>query len=319
MEEWLGRLIATQFGLVGRSQCLAHGMSPSSIRHRIGTGQWEVLAAGVYRLAGYPPSFEQAQMVAVLAGRGAPVVSHRSAAVLWKLDLPRWTQPEVTVARGGLIYNVPGLVIHEAAFGPGDVFRMGELPVTTAARTLLDLGAVLSDDCVERALESAIRLRLVSYDYLHRRLAASSVRGRSGLGALRRVLKVRGDVPATESELETRCLQAIRAAGLPRPVRQYQLWVDGRVVARFDLAYPKLRVNVEAHGMRFHTDELAIVRDWDRQNIAVAEGWRPFIFTHRDAMDPGPAMGRLARLLAAQEEELKAARRPSRPRRRRPA
>lgn len=187
---------------------------------------------------------------------------------------------------------------HEAApLGVGDVRHIGELPVTSPARTLLDLGAVTDQVWVERAVESAIRTKHVSYGYLAGRLERASVRGRRGLHPLRKVLAARGDVPATESELETRCLQAIRAAGLPEPVRQYELVVDGVVMARFDLAYPDELVNVEAYGLAHHNDPIAIVGDWRRQNAVVVEGWCPFLFTWDDAMNVGRSMAQLEALL----------------------
>src|SRR5216683_5184027 len=214
MEEWLSGRLRTQFGLIGRWQCLAAGLSTSAIGHRVQSGEWERVAAGVYRLAGHPASFEQTQMIAVLAGHGRPVVSHRAAARVWDLDGPEWSRPEVTVLPGRRLTSVPGLVAHQGPEICGrDLFHAGELPVTAPARTLLDLGQVTTDEWVEHALESAIRQGRVSFAYLRDCLDRASRRGRRGLGALRRALDVRGDVPATESELETRFFQAIREAG----------------------------------------------------------------------------------------------------------
>jgi hypothetical protein len=60
--------------------------------------------------------------------------------------------------------------------------------------------------------------------------------------------------------METRMRLLLVDAGLPPPVPQYELVVDGRVVARFDLAYPDARLAIEYDGAG-HDDRLDRRRD----------------------------------------------------------
>src|SRR5438105_15477274 len=58
-----------------------------------------------------------------------------------------------------------------------------------------------------------------------------------------------------ESPLELRLLKAIRAAGLPEPVKQHEVYDSrGRLLTRADFAYetPK-RILIYADGLEFHT------------------------------------------------------------------
>lgn len=79
-----------------------------------------------------------------------------------------------------------------------------------------------------------------------------------GARRVARVIKARGglDVPHTDSLLETLAVQLIRRAGLPAPVRQYQVRdpKTGRIVARCDLAWPEFGIFVELDGQQ-HKDQ----------------------------------------------------------------
>jgi hypothetical protein len=72
------------------------------------------------------------------------------------------------------------------------------------------------------------------------------------------------------------------AAGLCEPVRQYELWHEGELVARFDLAWPEARIAVEFQSYRHHFGRRAWRRDAGRANGAAAQGWRVFMATEED-------------------------------------
>ena len=70
------------------------------------------------------------------------------------------------------------------------------------------------------------------------------------------------------------------AAGLPNPVRQYELRDDGGdLLARFDLAYPSARIGIEFQSYRHHFGRQAWRRDQVRANSAMAQGWLVFAVT----------------------------------------
>jgi very-short-patch-repair endonuclease len=148
-------------------------------------------------------------------------------------------------------------------------------------RTLVDLGAVLDEDSVERALECALRRGLTSLEYMSRRLEAMSRLGRPGIGVARRVLRRRQPV-TTGSDLEVRFLQLVRRAGLPEPVAQYRIGPY-----RVDFAYPQEQNFIELDGVESHTGAAALQRDLERQNWLVARGWIPLRFTWADVVRHG--------------------------------
>ena len=163
------------------------------------------------------------------------------------------------------------------------------------ARTvLLDLAATLDDDRWEQAFESALRRRLVSVDDF-----ADLPRGVPGVRRVRRVVARRGDVPPTESLLETLMVQLIRSVpSLPTPTRQRVItWPDGRFVARVDLCWPDLGIFLELDGQG-HRDQP--VYDASRQtSVVTVTGWLVGRFTWREVVHtPRSTARRLEALVA---------------------
>jgi very-short-patch-repair endonuclease len=143
------------------------------------------------------------------------------------------------------------------------------MPVTTVSRTLVDLGAVVPFDILERSVEWGLRDGRTSLDRLEELVTL-----RSGLGVRRlaAVLAARpAGAPPTESDAETLFVQLTRRAGLPDPVRQHRLRLRGRLV-RLDFAWPLLRLAVEIDGAGVHGPD-ALPADLRRQNRILLDGW----------------------------------------------
>jgi very-short-patch-repair endonuclease len=207
---------------------------------------------------------------------------------LWHLEGVPSGAVELSLPRGRSYDRVDVHVVTD--LGPVDITTVGHLPVTTTARTLVDLGAVVDDDTLEQALESALRDGRTSLRQVRRRLEALSRRGRPGLARVRRVLDRRLEGGPSDSELETRVVQLLRRARLPRPVRQHEVWLGGRVVARADLAYPGQRLLIELDGWSGHGTKRAFRADRRRQNSLVLAGWTLLRFTWADVIESPAAV-----------------------------
>lgn len=292
-ENDLNRLAAGQLGLVQRRQMLDMGMTARQIQLRLEAGSLVRAHPGVYRFAPVPLSWEQSVLAACLATGGA--ASHRAAAALWGL---RGCQPgpvELTVA-GRRRPELDGVVAHTTdRLDRMDLTVRGRIPVTVPARTLLDLGAVVKVDVVEPALEDAVLRELVSFRRLLRTVERLGASGRNGAGTLRWLLEARDPATApTESMLEDRLVRVLRGGGLPEPVRQYRV---GRV--RVDLAYPDVRLAIEADGRVWHAGRTDLQRNSSKGNLLVGLGWRVLHFTWFDVTRrPGDVVATVAFQLA---------------------
>lgn len=255
-----------QYGLITRQQALAAGMTDRMVQWRTGQGLWVTVHPGVYRMAGAPATWHQRVLAAALAARA--VASHRTAARLWGLDGDWGDSLEVTATTSRTVH---GVVVHHSRHPPARVRRQA-VPCTTATRTLIDLATILVPDRLEEALDSALREHLTSVEHVKRHLRA----GRRGAGVLRHLVESRTGERPHESVKEAELSRLLVAAGLPRPVRQYELRRDGRVVARFDLAWPDVRIAVEYMSYRHHFGRRAWRADAGRSNAALADDWLVF-------------------------------------------
>src|SRR4051794_5641768 len=133
----LARLAAPQHGVVSHSQLLSVGLNADAIAYRVKIGRLHRLHRGVYAVGHRPPSPHARAMAAVLAcGRGA-VLSHRSAAALWRIT-PPWQGAVDVTARGKHAHA--GIKAHRSAtLKPQDTTLHYGIPVTTPRRTLEDL------------------------------------------------------------------------------------------------------------------------------------------------------------------------------------
>ena len=277
-DQRIARLAADSFGLIRRQDAVRLGLSRHQIGQRIRSGRWEAVRPGVYRMAGVPPSPEQALAAATLATGG--VASHRSAAWLLELgNVPRL--PEVTADRS-TSHGHDGLRLHRTTdLLPRDTTSVRGLRCTNATRTCIDLGARLDADALEALVHTAIRLRLTHPDHLITRFLQIARRGRAGCATTRQVLqRIDPTLEPAESDLETLLIQVLRRFGVPLPVRQFPVLVDGRKF-RLDFAYPDLMVAIESDGFAVHGDRSSFEHDRERQNRLVLQGWRILRFTWR--------------------------------------
>jgi very-short-patch-repair endonuclease len=169
-----------------------------------------------------------------------------------------------------------------------DVTRKGAIPVTRVARTLVDVASQVDVDTLEEALDDALRRKLVTLSRLRKRVDEVGHRGRLGVAAIRRLMATRVEGERNPDSLfERRILRMIAARGLPDPERQHVVKAAGRRLATVDLAYPDIRLAIEADGYRYHAGRRSFVQDRARLNALVSHGWRVVHATWEDLSSGG--------------------------------
>ena len=95
----------------------------------------------------------------------------------------------------------------------------------------------------------------------------------------------------TKRDLEADLLFQIKAVGLPEPIREYRA-IPGRRF-KFDFAWVDQRLLVEVQGAIFvkggHSTGTGIMRDHEKNNLAVIAGWR-VIYVNSTTIDSGKAI-----------------------------
>jgi very-short-patch-repair endonuclease len=163
-----------------------------------------------------------------------------------------------------------GLIIHSDALAPGDVCRVGDMQVTTAARTAFDLGRRLGlTEAVQRidALMNVTDLKAVEVEAV-----MSAHRAARGLVRLRRALRL-ADAGA-ESPYETLTRLTLVRAGFPAPQTQVPVCDGyGRVIARLDMGWREWQVGVDFDGAQHWTDVRQRSWDIERYTLLPELGW----------------------------------------------
>ncbi|MGH9165070.1 MAG: DUF559 domain-containing protein [Acidimicrobiales bacterium] len=280
----VAELAGRQHGVFSRSQVLALGGTSQLIKRRLRSDRWRHVAQGVYGLPGWPDTGRQRVMAACLEAGPTAVASHQTAAALHRL--PGFPEGPVVVMLAHGDHQRLGRQLRQSTDLRDGLHTMVDgIPVTTLARTLVDLAACrdVSLGRLARALDDAHvsgRCPVGEVHRLYEELRRPGKRGMRKLGAL---LAVRGPgyVPA-ESVLERRLMKVLRDASLPAPCRQYPMPWRTDAEARVDFAYPAERVLIEADGRRWHSRMDQMENDRRRDNEALNHGWRPYRFMWDD-------------------------------------
>lgn len=211
-------------------------------------------------------------MAAVLACGDGAVLSHSSAAALWRIGSEQRNLIEVSLPslsrrrRPGLrIHRRPSLTTHH-------VTAHLDIPVTDPTQTLIDMALRLDRRGVERMINEADKYDLVHPPGLREALDARAAE--PGVAKLRHVLD-RRTFRLTKEELERRFLPLASKAGLSVPLTGQ--WVNEFEV---DFYWPGLGLVVETDGLRYHRTPAEQARDRLRDQAHTAAGLTPLRFTH---------------------------------------
>ena len=260
----LSIVMARQHSLATRTQARQAGLTRSQIGFRLDTGLWIASQRAVYRPSSVRPYFHQKVMAACLA-----LDAHASlacAAAIYGLRGFEQEVIEITCA-GHRRQKLDDVTVHrQDRLDRRDLTVRWHLPITTPARTLLDI-AGQHPGSAERALNDALHRRLTRPEAI--RSAITRATSRTAALHLAEILD-RLAAP-TESVLEDDFLALVRRHGLPEPLRQFPL-AGGDF--RLDFAWPDAMVAYETHGWRHHSAPEDRRRDRAKKRAAEAEGWK---------------------------------------------
>jgi very-short-patch-repair endonuclease len=265
------------------------------------SGRWERPFPGVYRIAGIPQSWLGDLWCAFLAVGDQGVVTHETALRMHGIECVAPRPLTFTVPHGGHAY-VRGTFVHQIDdLRPHRVTRVSGLPVSCAARAVVEVAATLGPKQLERTLDAALHTKRASLSQINACFREVLRPGKPGIAKLVALLDLRDDgyVPPA-SELERALFGALRAGGLPEPRRQFPLPGRGAVDGLVDAAYPDVRLIIEADGRRWHTRIEDFRRDRQRDAEAARAGWQTLRLTYAEiAHDPGELCNTVGDIRAA--------------------
>lgn len=274
IEGVIRHLAEQQYGVVGRRQLNELGIDNQALRPLLARGAVARVTDQVLRVPGSVPDSHQETMIAVLDSPPGAMLSHRSAAALWKLPGFHLHSPfHVIVPRQGRPQRSPLAIIHYQKDLPLDqVVILRGIPVTSPPLTIFHLAAMLHPAHTERTLDNAVARGLLSpakLAALVRRLAAS---GRNGTRVSRELAEARidGHRPP-ESGFEHRVTWCAAQAGVE--VECQVPLGDHEFVGRADFRLVGLPGVIEAQSTLYHAAPMDRTRDRERVEGMLRSGF----------------------------------------------
>jgi hypothetical protein len=268
----IARIAARQHGVIAVSQLHEVGLDKSAISRRLKSGRLHRIHHGIYAVGHRGLSLQGRFMAAVLACGEGRVLSHGSAAVLWKLLKPFDGPVHVSVPTTAGLRKRCGIHLHrtpalaEPSPSPSSLAIRGgrgrrlmttyrdNIPVTTVARTIEDL-------------------RRISFPS---RLLRRAIRQAEFMGL--RLESVESD--RTRSDLEAAFLDLYRRYGFPVPEVNVKL---GRW--EVDFLWRSQRLVVETDSWTYHRGSIAFEDDHARDLDLRQQGYTVLRFTDKQLQD----------------------------------
>ncbi|AKS32555.1 hypothetical protein [Mycolicibacterium goodii] len=171
-----------------------------------------------------------------------------------------------------------GIVVWADAIGDDEICLIGDMRVTTPARTAVDLACKFPEDIAVPAIDAlakAARLKVADIE-----LAAEHHAARKGIRQARSTIALVD--PGAESPRETWVRLVLVRAGYPPPQTQYRVLNEyGALIGEVDMAWPELKIAVEYEGLH-HTDPHTLRKDIQRMDEMLEAGWIVIRVTARD-------------------------------------
>lgn len=251
------------------------GLGRRAIQARVQNGRLHRLYRDVYAVGHMVATLRANWMAAVLACGPDAVLSHHDAGRLHGILRGVGSGPiHVTVPRARKGHE--GVRVHRVrGLDPRDVDRIHNIPVTSLARTLLDLAEVLPAWRLVRVIEECERLHLFDLNEIHDVLDRSP--GRKGGKALRAAIAgALEEARYTKSEFERDLPDICRAIGAPLPAMN--VMVEGEMV---DAHFVGTNLIIEMQSWKWHRTREALERDSAKALKLQTAGYRVVPVTKR--------------------------------------
>jgi hypothetical protein len=272
------------------------GFSGRSVARAVAAGRLHRVHRGVYAVGHTDLSRRGECLAAVLAVGPGALLSYHSAGWLWGIwrgspepfevtaFVPRHHPPPRKVVR----HRARNLVDEDRAIVDG-------IPVTSVARTLLDLAWKLRGDQLRRVLARTEELELLDLEAIDAVIERN--RGHHGAKRLRYALAIYEPAAFTRSEFERRFVDHLVDSGLPRPATGWN-----EVGHEIDVYWPEVGFGVELDAFETHGTRDAFERDHDRDlDFALADIETVRVSERQFRREPEVITARVATLLARRE------------------
>jgi len=283
----VAELAKGQHGIVGREQLRGLGLTSSAIGRRVEAGRLHPIHRGVYAVGHTAITRRGRWMAAVLASGDGAVLSHRSATALYGIWGSGVGEIHVSVPRK--VRSTRSIRRHFSILSDDEREEVGGIPVTSAARAVLDLAAEKGEAAAESALRELEYLGIYGKVSLPALLARHP--NHRGAQACREALEHLRDDPGgrLRSDLEERFIAFLDAKNIPRP--RLNAWLSiGDDRYQVDCLWPEARIIAELDDWQSHGTKRGFRKDRKRDRRLGVAGYRVIRITEDQVLNEADAL-----------------------------
>jgi hypothetical protein len=243
------RLLADQRGVLSRAQALSLGVSRNALQYRTAPGgRWRRLLPGVYLTVTGKPTRDQLEMAALLYAGPVSAITGPAALRSYQLKAPDTPVIDVLVPARRQRSDCGFVALHRTRRMPQKVLLSGAIGYVMPARAVADTVRGLDRLSDVRALVAdAIQRHQCTIAELNAELAEGPIRDSARLRSV--VAEVaEGIRSAPEGDLR----DLIVRSGLPMPMFNPSLFLDGKFLAKPDAWWPQSSVAAEVDSRQWH-------------------------------------------------------------------
>jgi very-short-patch-repair endonuclease len=268
-------------GVFTRDDVTAAGGDKYLVARRERAGRWNRWWIDVFSLASHPASHDQLCWVAVLAAGPGGHLSFEAAAERYGLAGIERDIVAVTTRRSNHI-EIPAVAFHQLDdVLPHHLGVVDGFPISTPARTIVDLAAIVSPGRLGVALEDVVVRRLARLGDIRDVLTEVRRHGKPGVAKLVAALDARDGQPPPASELERHLHETAARAGVTLS-RQHPLPARPVIEGVVDGVVVESKLILESDGRRWHARMRDMARDRQRDREAARLGWLTLRFVYED-------------------------------------
>ena len=249
----------------------SHALAENRVtRRQLASGLYRRLIHNVYADPALPDDHQLRARAAALLMPADAAIGGRSAAAWFGAPFSSVSDPVLVVAPSGCPWDGPrGVRVHKTDLRGDEIWTTGDgICITTVERTAWDVATMETVPTAVALVDGMLRDGRLTEEALLAEVGRRTGRWRSQRAhVVLSLVDGRAQSPP-ESHVRVACARA----GLPSPVPQYVVEVDGAFLAQVDLAWPEAKLVVEYEGA-YHFDELQIRNDDQRYARLIAEGW----------------------------------------------
>jgi plasmid stabilization system protein ParE len=266
MDAALRDLAARQDDLVAAWQLLAEGWTRRKVKHHVVAGAWRVIHHGVYALTQAPLTQRQLWIAATLTAPNS-FLSHASAGACWGFRPYDGSYEVVTRPGRGGPRRHGNLLVCRSSVLDGDTTTHQGIPVTTAARTLIDLSPHVGDDATRKAFREAIRLKTTTTALIGQ--TAQRHRTRPGSSFLAALAARYATLPYRRARSDAECVGLEVLHDADRSPPELNVKVAGEEA---DFVWRDRKLIIEIDGPQYHLfadEDARKQRVWEGEGFAV--------------------------------------------------